>query len=174
MELVRLDEIIEFSLGKNVTRIKEQDTEIFTPEDFERDLSSGDNECNTYGCIINLIKSKAAPISVHTESKVITQNFLKCLLDESKILPWYFCYQFNEGKELERQIAMFHQGTTLSVKKLNVKTISDLKINLPDLEKQKLIGDAYRKSILQYQLYLKQAEDIKKYTLEMIRKIEED
>ena len=69
MELVRLDEIIEFSLGKNVTRIKEQDTEIFTPEDFERDLSSRDNECNTYGCIINLIKSKAAPISVHTESK---------------------------------------------------------------------------------------------------------
>ena len=174
MELVRLDEIIEFSLGKNVTRIKEQDTEIFTPEDFERDLSSGDNECNTYGCIVNLIKSKAAPISVHTESKVITQNFLKCLLDESKILPWYFCYQFNEGKELEQQIAMFHQGTTLSVKKLNVKTISDLKIYLPDLEKQKLIGNAYRKSILQYQLYLKQAEDIKKYTLEMIRKIEED
>lgn len=174
MELIRLDEIIEFSLGKNVTRIKEQDTEIFTPEDFERDLSSGDNECNTYGCIINLIKSKAAPISVHTESKVITQNFLKCLLDESKILPWYFCYQFNEGKELEQQIAMFHQGTTLSVKKLNVKTISDLKINLPDLEKQKLIGDAYRRSILQYQLYIKQAEDIKKYTLEMIRKIEED
>lgn len=174
MGLVRLDEIMEFSLGKNVTRIKEQDTEIFTPEDFERDLSSGDNECNTYGCIINLIKSKAAPISVHTESKVITQNFLKCLLDESKILPWYFCYQFNEGKELEQQIAMFHQGTTLSVKKLNVKTVSDLKINLPDLEKQKLIGNAYRKSILQYQLYLKQAEDIKKYTLEMIRKIEED
>ena len=174
MELVRLDEIIEFSLGKNVTRIKEPNTEKYTPEDFERDLSSGDNECNTYGCIINLIKSKAAPISVHTESKVITQNFLKCLLDESKILPWYFCYQFNEGKELEQQIAMFHQGTTLSVKKLNVKTISDLKINLPDLEKQKLIGDAYRKSILQYQLYLKQAEDIKKYTLEMIRKIEED
>ena len=174
MELVRLDEIIEFSLGKNVTRIKEQDTEIFTPEDFERDLSSGDNECNTYGCIINLIKSKAAPISVHTESKVITQNFLKCLLDESKILPWYFCYQFNESKELEQQIAMFHQGTTLSVKKLNVKTISDLKINLPDLKKQRLIGNAYRKSILQYQLYLKQAEDIKKYTLEMIRKIEED
>lgn len=174
MELVRLDEIIEFSLGKNVTRIKEPNTEKYTPEDFERDLSSGDNECNTYGCIINLIKSKAAPISVHTESKVITQNFLKCLLDESKILPWYFCYQFNESKELEQQIAMFHQGTTLSVKKLNVKTISDLKINLPDLEKQKLIGDAYRKSILQYQLYLKQAEDIKKYTLEMIRKIEED
>ena len=174
MELVRLDEIIEFSLGKNVTRLKEQDTEIYTPEDFERDLSSGDNYGNTYGCIINLIKSKAAPISVHTESKVITQNFLKCILDESEILPWYFCYQFNEGRELEQQIAMFHQGTTLSVKKLTVKTIGDLKISLPNLEKQKLIGDAYRKSILQYQLYLKQAEDIKKYTLEMIRRIEED
>lgn len=174
MELVRLDEIIEFSLGKNVTRLKDQDTEIYTPDDFERDLTSGDNECNTYGCIINLIKSKAAPISAYSESKVITQNFLKCLFDESKILPWYFCYQFNEGKELEQQIAMFHQGTTLSVKKLNVKTIGDLKISLPSLEKQKLIGDVYRKSILQHQLYIKQAEDIRKYTLQMIRKIEED
>ncbi len=174
MELVRLDEIIEFSLGKNVTRLKEQDAAIYTPEDFERDLSSGANQCNTYGCIINLIKSKAAPISVQTESKVITQNFLKCFLDESKILPWYFCYQFNEGKVLEQQIAMFHQGTTTSVKKLNVKTIGDLRINLPTLEKQQIIGDTYRKLILQHQLYLKQAEDIKKYTLEMIRKIEED
>ncbi len=174
MNLIKLEEIIEFSIGKNTTRIKEQGFSIYTPEDFEQDLLSGVNESNTSGCIINLMKSKAAPISYSTESKIITQNFLKCLLDESKILPWYFCYQFNEGKELEQQIAMFHQGTTLSVKKLNVKTISDLKINLPDLEKQKLIGDAYRKSILQYQLYLKQAEDIKKYTLEMIRKIEED
>ncbi|SCX09543.1 hypothetical protein SAMN02910339_01357 [Lachnospiraceae bacterium YSD2013] len=174
MDIVRLDEIIEFSLGKNTTRIKEQSKDIYTPEDFERDLACGDNDCNTYGCIINLIKSKAAPISSMTESKVITQNFLKCILDETKILPWFFCYQFNEGKELEQQIAMFHQGTTLSVKKLTVKTIGDLKIKLLPIEKQKVIGDAYRKSILQHRLYLKQAEDIHNYTMEIIRKIEED
>ncbi len=174
MVSVRLDEIIEFSLGKNTTRIKAQDVEIYTPEDFEKDLSSGVNDSNTNGCIINLIKSKAAPVSVETEAKIITQNFLKCSLDESKILPWYFCYQFNDGKELGQQISMFHQGTTLSVKKLNVKTISDLILKLPDLEKQKLIGDIYRKSILQRDLYIKNANDIQKYTLEMLRRIEED
>ena len=174
MAFFRLDEIIEFSLGKNTTRIKEQGLEIYKPEDFEKDLLSGVNDNNINGCIINLIKSKAAPISNETEAKIITQNFLKCALDESKILPWYFCYQFNEGKELEQQIAMYHQGTTLSVKKLNVKTIGDLQINLPNLDKQKLIGDTYRKSILQHELYIKRANDIKKYTLEMLRKIEED
>ncbi|MBE5970648.1 MAG: hypothetical protein E7242_10495 [Lachnospiraceae bacterium] len=174
MVLVKLNEIIEFSLGKNTTRIKEQDMDIYTPEDFEQDLSSGANDSNTSGCIINLIKSKAAPISGKTESKLITQNFLKCALDETKILPWYFCYQFNEGKDLEQQISMYHQGTTLSVKKLNVKIIGDLQIKLPGLDKQKLIGDTYRKSILQHELYIKRANDIKKYTLEMLRKIEED
>ncbi|SES05941.1 restriction endonuclease subunit S [Lachnobacterium bovis] len=174
MEEVSLIEVMEFSLGKNVTRLKEQNEDIYTPEDFECDLTNRIITGETYGCIINLIKSKAAPITVNTEKKVITQNFLKCKLDETKILPWYFCYKFNESKDLEQQIAMYHQGTTLSVRKLNVKTIGDLKIKLPDLEKQKLIGEGYRKSILQHELYLKRANDIRKYTLEMLRKIEED
>ena len=36
---------------------------------------------------------------------------------------------------------MYHQGTTLSVKKLNIKTIGELKIILPDIEKQRTIGN---------------------------------
>ena len=69
---------------------------------------------------------------------------------------------------------MVHQGTTLSVKKLNVKTIGELKIRLPDLEKQRKIGELYRQSLIQNRLMLKQMEKIKKFTLTIIRKIEED
>ena len=174
MNQVRLDEIIQFSLGKNITRIKDSAAEIYTQEDFECDLKSSDEDDERYGCIINLIKSKAAPVSGETKDKILTQNFMKCILDETKILPWYFCYKFNEGKKLEQQISMYHQGTTLSVKKLNVKIIGDLIINLPDIEKQRLLGEIYRKSIIQYELSIKNADAIKKYTLEMLERIEED
>ena len=71
-------------------------------------------------------------------------------------------------------VAMFHQGTTLSVKKLNVKTIGELKIGLPDIEKQRIIGEIYRQSLIQNRLMLKQADEIKNMTLTIIRKIEED
>ena len=69
---------------------------------------------------------------------------------------------------------MYHQGTTLSVKKLNVKIIGELKINLPDIEKQKAIGQLYRQSIIQKDLLLKQAEENNNFIMTVIRKIEED
>ncbi len=106
--------------------------------------------------------------------KCITSNFIRCDFDTKKIYSWYFCYQFNEGKDFEKQIEMYHQGTTLSVKKLNIKTIGELKIFLPDIEKQILIGNIYRQSIIQNDLMIKQADDIKKFTMELICRMEED
>ena len=106
--------------------------------------------------------------------KCITSNFLKCEFDGRILDKWYFCYQFNEGKDFEQQIAMFHQGTTLSVKKLNVKIIGELKIRLPDIDKQRKIGELYRQSLIQNRLMIKQAEDIKNLSLTIIRIIEED
>ena len=69
---------------------------------------------------------------------------------------------------------MYHQGTTLSVKKLNIKTIGELKIALPDIEKQRTIGNLYRQSMIQNDLMVKQAEDIRKFTMALIRRMEED
>lgn len=173
MQSISLNEIIQFTLGKNPTRIREQAGELYTPEDFEKDLHGIHSAKEGRGCIINLIRSKCAPISEQTEAKCITSNFLRCDFDTGKIYPWYFCYQFNEGKGFEQQIEMYHQGTTLSVKKLNVKTIGELKIFLPDIEKQKTIGDIYRQSIIQNDLMIKQAEYIRKFTLTLIRRMEE-
>lgn len=174
MEIKSLGEIIIFSLGKNPTRIKEQETMIYSPENFENDLYCISKHSNSSECIINLIKSKAAPVSMDNEDKCFTSNFLKCEFDGQKLDKWYFCYQFNEGKDFEQQIAMFHQGTTLSVKKLNVKTVGELKIKLPDIEKQRKIGELYRQSLIQNRLMKKQAEDIRDLLLLTIRKIEEE
>ena len=69
---------------------------------------------------------------------------------------------------------MYHQGTTLSVKKLNIKTIGELKIILPDIQKQRTIGNLYRQSIIQNDLMVKQAENVRKFTMTLIRRIDED
>lgn len=69
---------------------------------------------------------------------------------------------------------MYHQGTTLSVKKLNIKTIGELKIFLPEVEKQKIIGNLYRQSIIQNDLMISQAENIREFTMALIRKMEEE
>lgn len=174
MESIPLHEIIQFTLGKNPTRIRERAGGLYTPEDFEKDLHCMHSAKEGMGCIINLIKSKCSPISEQTEAKCITSNFLRCDFDTGKLYPWYFCYQFNEGKGFEQQIEMYHQGTTLSVKKLNIKTIGELKIALPDIEKQRTIGNLYRQSMIQNDLMVKQAEDIRKFTMALIRRMEED
>lgn len=174
MESRSLGKLIRFSLGKNPTRLKEQGAELYTAEDFERDLHVVNISDGSKNCIINMIKSKASPLSVQTAGKCITSNFLKCEFDTDILDPWYFCYQFNEGKNFEQQIAMYHQGTTLCVKKLNVKIIRELKIRLPDIKKQRIIGELYKKSIVQHDLMMKQASDMKKLTMEIINKIEED
>lgn len=174
MEHVPLSEIVKFIPGKNVTRIKTDNGKIYTPDDFDRDLLSCTDSEEKGNCIISLIRSKAAPISVGNMKKVITQNFLTCEFNENRMDPWYFCYQFNEGKSIEQQISRFHQGTTLSVKKLNVKSIGDLMINLPDINKQRVIGRIYKISLLQHSQMIKRADDLMKYSLEIIRIVEED
>lgn len=174
MEIKKLNAIIHFTLGKNPTRLKEQELNLYAPEDFENDLYSITEHDKTAECVINLIKSKAAPVSLDNTEKCITSNFLKCEFDGQILDKWYFCYQFNEGKDLEQQIAMYHQGTTLSVKKLNMKIIGELEIKLPGIKKQRKIGELYRQSLIQNRLIMKKAEDIKNLTLAIIREIEED
>ena len=174
MEEKKLGDIIDFTLGKNPTRLKGNDVSFYSQENFESDLYCINENDDRSVCIINLIRSKAAPVSSDNKEKCITSNFLKCEFNEQILDKWYFCYQFNEGRDLEQQINMFHQGTTLSVKKLNVKMIGELKIRLPDIKKQRTVGGLYRQSLIQNRLMLKQAEDVKKWTLNVIRKIEEE
>ena len=108
MKLEQLSDIVSFTIGKNPTRIKEPELILYSLEDFENDLYGITKPSNKSECIINLIKSKVAPVSVDNKDKCITSNFLKCEFNEQILDKWYFCYQFNEGKDFKQQIAMVH------------------------------------------------------------------
>ena len=172
MQSITLEEIMQFNLGRNSTRIRE-DEQTYSQDDFERDLHDVSYETEEGCCIVNLIKSKAAPYSHNRTEKVITSNFLICTFDPDVLDPWYFCYQFNESRGVEQQISMFHQGTTLSVKRLNVITIGSLRIRLPDIDKQRTIGNLYKVTIQRNDLLLRLAEESKQFTKQLIEKIEE-
>ena len=174
MKFQKLEEIIQFALGKNVSRLKDSENKIYTPEDFEKDLHSENQSKEAADCVISMIKSKAAPISIETADLCVTSNFLKCSFDPAILDPWYFCYQFNRGREIEEQIARYHQGNTLNVKKLTIQIIGSLKIPLLEIEQQRKIGSLYRQAIIQQDLLMQQAENVMNATVAMIRKYEED
>ena len=160
-----LGELIEFTLGKNQTRILDSEQNLYTPDDLEHDLHSIEQSVEENDCVINLIKSKAA---------CLTSNFLKCSFDVNILDPWFFCYQFNESKIVEEQISRLHQGNTLCVKKLTMRSVSEIKIPLYDIKKQRMIGKIYRQMIAHKDLMLRQAENMENLTLAIIKKIEED
>ena len=162
MKEKKLEDIMLFSLGKNTSRLNTDDIVVYTQEDFEKDLQGTKN------------LSKAAPLSEANSKKCITANFLKCSFDTQILDPWFFCYQFNESKHLLQQINMFHQGTTLSVKKLTVKNIRELKIPFLNIERQKVIGSIYKQMLMQKHLMVQQTKNIERLSIEIIKKIEED
>ena len=174
MKHLRLEELVQFALGKNVTRLKNSGNAIYTPEDFEKDLHSINQSKEASECIISMIKSKAAPVSKETENLCNTSNFLKCSFDSDTLDPWYFCYQFNEGREIEEQVVRYYQGNTLSVKKLTIQSIGGLTMPLLGIEQQHIVGELYRKAIIQRDLIIQQAENVMDMTLAMIRKYEEN
>lgn len=62
---------------------------VYTSEDFERDLHNN-NKYAESKCIINLIKSQAAPMSRESIGKEVISNFLVCEFDPDILNPWYF------------------------------------------------------------------------------------
>ena len=60
------------------------------------------------------------------------------------------------------------------IKKLNIKSIGELKIPVLDIEKQRQIGRLYRQSIIQKDLLERQAANINRLMIETIRKMEEN
>lgn len=121
-----------------------------------------------------MIKSKAAPLSKETENLCITSNFLKCSFDPDILDPWYFCYQFNQGRGISEQISRYHQGNTLNVKKLTIQIIEGLNIPLLEIEQQRIAGGLYRQAIIQHDLLMQQADNVMNATIALVRKYEED
>ncbi len=174
MQTIRLDSLLSFSVGDNPSRVKEAEPNFYAQDDFFNDLHGVNMPASKHECIINLIRTAAAPLSAVTADKKITSNYLRCDMPEDELDPWYFCYQFNEGRFIKQQISMFSQGTNISVRRLNLQMIREMMIHLPGIEKQRHLGQLYQYSVKQYDMMCKQAENMKAMTLAVMRKIEED
>ena len=92
MRIKSLGEVIDFTLGKNPTRINVPESNLYSLENFESDLYCVNKHDDRSECIINLIKSKAAPVSIDNAEKCITSNFLKCKFDGNIVDKWFYTF----------------------------------------------------------------------------------
>ena len=70
---------------------------------------------------------------------------------------------------------MFQQGTSVSILKLTIKIIGDLSVKaLPDIKTQKTIGSLYRQALHTEYLMKQRTAQIKQFTLQMLRNVDEN
>lgn len=186
-EVVKFGDLITFSAGTNLTRLSTEisDNCIYTLEDFDNDLSSLSEAynkskvniaktksviSNVGDVVISMTRNQAGIVSNENSGKYLNSNFVKCQFDKEKLYPWYFCYLFNESITISQQIKKMQQGTIGCINRLTISMIGTLKFNLEDLSQQKMTGDLYRNLLLKERLVQKQMDNMKKYTLEIIRK----
>ena len=163
---------INFCVGRNVTRQKISDN-VYSLDDFYNDLygKNGYAERPDERCVVSLTKNKAAVLSPRTADKSLSSIFLLCEMDTDEIDPWYFSYIFNEDKDLIAQMNKLQQGTIGCMAKLNVSLISSLMIDPPSIERQKIIGKAYREILLWERLNREQIKNRKIVALETLNKM---
>ena len=78
----------------------------------------------------------------------------------------------NESGAISQQIKKLQQGTIGCINRLTISMIGSLEFELEDITKQKIIGDLYRNMLIREHLTIKQMEDMRKYTLELIKKVD--
>ena len=159
---------------------------IYSLDDFDRDLDGSHPKIGLQAyrpfaekgvyikagdCIISMTRTKAAITTSASEGKLLTVNFMKCEIDQSQLDPWYFCYLFNESNSVKQQMQKVQQGTVSCISRLNITTIGALKFERITLARQREIGQMYREVLIQEQLRKRQTEKIKKASLEIIRRL---
>lgn len=188
-EIITFGDLVTFSAGTNLTRLSGDvsDSSIYTLEDFDRDLSSLSKEYVDAGMsaakgksvisaagdvVISMTRSQAGIVSSENSGKYLNSNFVKCEFDRDKLYPWYFCYVLNESTAISQQIKKLQQGTIGCINRLTISMIGSLLFELEDLSKQRTVGDLYRNMLIRERLTLKQMENMRKYTLEIIKKVD--
>lgn len=179
---MKFEDVITVKIGRNLSRGNEKyDPTLvaYSYDDLIEDLDgsflnsrklktlnndSWTSYLSNYGEVVfSFVSSKASIVSERTQGKIINQNFAKLTFDSNRIDPRYLCYLLNESQSMKKQMSISMQGST--VPKLTPGILKELEIQLPHLEKQQLVGEAYfflkkRQSLaqkeleLEYRLYL--------------------
>lgn len=156
MKTKELKEIAELSFGKNSSRMtKEEQENIYNADSLRQDLDylgeikpskqvGTPATFNEGDLALRLINPQAAVVSPATAGSILSLNFVKIVPNRTKVDEWYLCYYLNETEDIQKQIELSAQGQVSTIKRLGAKFLRELKIVLPDLEKQKELGQIYR------------------------------
>ncbi|HDR3894790.1 MULTISPECIES: restriction endonuclease subunit S [Bacillus] len=181
---MKLEDIVTVRIGRNLSRGNERNDLTlvsYSFQDLTNDLDGSflDSQVSSYSgnsnnkdsylssagdVVFSFVSSKAGIVSELNEGKIISQNFAKLIIEHNHLDSSYLCYILNESHSMKKQMAISMQGST--VPKLTPAILKELEIELPSIEKQRMIGKAYfflrkrqalaKKQIkLEEQLYLK-------------------
>ncbi|MCQ2027552.1 restriction endonuclease subunit S domain-containing protein [Clostridium butyricum] len=127
-------------LGDDLVGIisKNRDNRQVRTNDKVSTLSNGD-------VIFSLITGNAAIVRKEHEGYLYTQNYVK-LLPYDNIDAQFLVYLINENKAIKRQFAVGLQGS--QVLKYTLKQLKELEVGkLPNIDRQKAIGQVYFKQL---------------------------
>lgn len=184
---MKLEQIITIKMGKNQSRKNEHDyadLSTYSYEDLMKDLDGAylDSIVNekestlltvdpylTTVCdvVFSFVSSVAGIVSIETQGKVMNQNFAKLIIDTDKLDKHYLCYVLNESQFMKKQMTISMQGST--VPKLTPGIFRALEVQLPSIEKQKMIGKAYFHFRKRQALMKKQAKLEEQLFLEILK-----
>ena len=93
--------------------------------------------------VVGLSSRKAFVIDETRSNNLLLSNFaLIRILDINILDPHYFCWLLNEDLQFQKYIDQKMQGSA-NVIILSINNVKDMELELPDIEKQKMIGEIY-------------------------------
>jgi restriction endonuclease S subunit len=187
---MKLEDIVTVKIGRNLSRGNEKNDltlVAYSYEDLINDLDGsfldsqrssyiGNSKhddgylTNTGDVVFSFVSSKAGIVGDLNKGKIINQNFAKLIIEHDQLDSSYLCYALNESYSIKRQMAIFMQGST--VPKLTPAILKELEIELPSVEKQKIIGKAYLSLTKRQALAIKQAELEEQLFLEVLKQLD--
>lgn len=100
--------------------------------------------------VFNMITGECVMIGNKHSGAILPYNYTHIEIDDRKVYPRYLVYWFNHSPEALNQLNQYKQGGSL-IKKVTHKQLQNMKITLPSMERQILIGDlAYKRKKLKY------------------------
>lgn len=97
--------------------------------------------------LIGLTMQKAMVITSERSGKLALSNFAVIRIHDKNVLdPNYLCWLLNENSYFKKVIEQSSQGTAY-VSTLSIATLRGLEIPLPNIEKQKKLGQLYQLSV---------------------------
>lgn len=188
---MRLDEIVSVRIGRNLSRMKEQNDlalSSYSYEDLMCDLTgtlsegaqlilegsrnNDDNYTIKAGDVVfSFVSSIASIVSEVNSGKIINQNFAKLIIDGIEVDDRYLCYALNESTKMKKQMAVSMQGS--AIPKLTPSILKNLELELPNLEKQRVIGEGYFTLMKRQALVKKQTELEGQLYLEVLKRLDQ-